>query len=53
MRLLDAMGEKVPYSSLSQIFQALAQEIPEYRNLDYRAIGDQGITLGGGEATRQ
>jgi predicted molibdopterin-dependent oxidoreductase YjgC len=43
----------VSYSSPSEIFEALAKEMPGYRGLDYAAVGDQGTTLGGGEATRQ
>ena len=53
MRLLDAAGEKMSYSSPSEIFAALAKEIPGYRDLGYAAIGDLGTTLGGGEATQQ
>ena len=53
MRLLDAAGEKVLCSSPSEVFEVLAKEIPGYRGLDYAAVGDQGITLGGGEATQQ
>jgi formate dehydrogenase major subunit len=53
MRMLDAAGEKVLCSSPSEVFEALAKEIPSYRDLDYATVGDLGITLGGGEATRQ
>lgn len=50
IRLLDAAGERVSYSTPGEIFQALAQEIPSYRGFDYDAIGDQGVQLGSGGA---
>ncbi len=53
IRLLDAAGEKVSYSAPSDVFEALAKEIPGYHGLDYAAVGAQGIPLGGGEATQQ
>jgi NADH-quinone oxidoreductase subunit G len=48
LRLLDGSGEKVPYSTPSEIFDALAQEVPAYRGLNYLVIGAQGVQLGGG-----
>jgi predicted molibdopterin-dependent oxidoreductase YjgC len=50
IRLLDAAGERVSYSTPGEIFQALAQEIPSYQGFDYDAIGDQGVQLGSGGA---
>jgi predicted molibdopterin-dependent oxidoreductase YjgC len=48
VRLLDAAGEKVSFSTPSEVFDALAQEVPAYRGLNYRVIGAQGAQLGGG-----
>ena len=48
LRLLDLAGEKLSYSTPSQIFQALAEEVALYRGISYATIGDQGIQLGGG-----
>jgi predicted molibdopterin-dependent oxidoreductase YjgC len=53
IRLLDTAGEKVSYSSASDVFDALAKEIRGYHGLDYAAVGAQGIPLGGGEAAQQ
>jgi predicted molibdopterin-dependent oxidoreductase YjgC len=50
IRLLQAAGERASYSSAAEIFQALSQEIPSYRGLNYDVIGDQGIQLGSGGA---
>jgi NADH-quinone oxidoreductase subunit G len=50
IRLLEAAGERTSYSTAGEIFQALAQEIPSYRGLNYDVIGDQGIQLGSGGA---
>jgi NADH-quinone oxidoreductase subunit G len=47
VRLLDAAGEPVSYSTMSEVFEALAQETPAYRGLNYAGIGAQGIPLGG------
>jgi NADH-quinone oxidoreductase subunit G len=47
VRLLDASGARVSYSAPSEVFEALAKEIPSYRGLDYATIGAQGIELGG------
>ncbi len=52
IRLLEAAGEKLSYSTPSAIFDALAKEVPGYRELSYAAIGLQGVQLGGGEAKR-
>ncbi len=52
IRLLDASGERASYSSPEDIFKALSKEIPSYGELDYDAIGDQGIQLGSGGAER-
>ena len=46
LRLLDLSGEKLSYSTPSQIFQALAEEVALYRGISYATIGDQGIQLG-------
>jgi NADH-quinone oxidoreductase subunit G len=48
VRLLDAAGEKVSFSTPSEVFDALAQEVPAYRGLNYSVIGAQGAQLGGG-----
>jgi len=48
LRLLDMAGEKLSYSTPSQIFQALAGEVALYQGISYATIGDQGIQLGGG-----
>ncbi len=53
IRLLEAAGEKLSYSTPSAIFDALAKEVPGYRELSYAAIGVQGVQLGGGEAKQQ
>ncbi len=50
IRLLDAAGERVGYSSPADVFGAVAQEIAAYRGLNYAAIGSQGIQLGGDAA---
>jgi NADH-quinone oxidoreductase subunit G len=50
IRLLDGSGEKVPYSTPAQVFDALAQEVPGYRGLNYAAIGTAGMEVGGGGA---
>ena len=46
-RLLVKTGEKIPFSSPAQIFQAIAQEVSAYRGLSYDKIGDHGVRLGG------
>jgi NADH-quinone oxidoreductase subunit G len=48
IRLLEASGETVGYSSPGEIFAALAREIPAYKGLDYDSIGGQGAELGSG-----
>ncbi|HEY7317439.1 MAG TPA: molybdopterin-dependent oxidoreductase [Candidatus Binatia bacterium] len=48
IRLLDAAGTRIPYSTPAEIFAALAAEVPAYQGLNYDAIGAQGIQLGGG-----
>jgi predicted molibdopterin-dependent oxidoreductase YjgC len=50
IRLLEAAGERASYSTAEEIFQALSQEIPSYRGLNYDVIGDQGVQLGSGDA---
>jgi predicted molibdopterin-dependent oxidoreductase YjgC len=49
IRLLDAAGERVSYSTPAEIFDALANEVPAYRGLNYTAIGEQGIQSGDGQ----
>jgi NADH-quinone oxidoreductase subunit G len=49
INLLGAAGEKLTYSDPTQVFEALAAEVPTYRGLSYAAIGAEGIQLGGGE----
>jgi NADH-quinone oxidoreductase subunit G len=46
-RLLDSSGAQVSCSTPSEIFEALAKEIPGYQGLSYATIGAQGIPLGG------
>ena len=53
VRLLDLAGEKVPYSTPAQIFDALSKEVPAFHELNYAAIGARGVQLGGGEAKQQ
>jgi len=53
VRLLDAAGDKVSYSTPVEVFDALAKEVPAYHGLNYAAIGEQGVQLGGGEAKQQ
>jgi predicted molibdopterin-dependent oxidoreductase YjgC len=48
LRLLDRGGERVSYSSPSEVFDALAQEVPAYQGLNYTVIGAQGARVGGG-----
>ena len=48
IRLLEASGETVGYSSPGEIFAALAREIPAYKGLDYDSIDGQGAELGSG-----
>jgi NADH-quinone oxidoreductase subunit G len=48
MQLLEVAGEAVPYTSPSEIFAAIAQEVAAYRGLDYASIGEQGVELGSG-----
>ena len=48
LRLLDLADDKLSYSTPSQIFQALAEEVALYQGISYATIGDQGIQLGGG-----
>ncbi len=53
LQLLVAAGETLPYSSPSEIFAAIAREVPAYQGLDYDAIGGQGVELrsgGGGQS---
>ena len=38
VRLLDAAGEKVSFSTPSEVFDSLAQEVPAYRGLNYSVI---------------
>ena len=46
-RLLGKAGEKISALNPSQIFQAIAQEVPQYGELSYIGIGDQGVELSG------
>jgi NADH-quinone oxidoreductase subunit G len=50
IRLLELSGEKLSYSTPSEIFQALASEVPAYQGITYAWIGDQGMQLGDGGA---
>jgi predicted molibdopterin-dependent oxidoreductase YjgC len=50
IRLLEAAGERISYSTAGEIFQALSQEIPSYGALNYDVIGDQGVQVGSGGA---
>jgi predicted molibdopterin-dependent oxidoreductase YjgC len=50
IRLLEAAGEKASYATPSEIFAALAKDVPGYRGLDYAAIGAEGLPLGNGGA---
>jgi predicted molibdopterin-dependent oxidoreductase YjgC len=52
MRLLDLAGERNGYASPAEIFKSLAREIASYRELDFDAIGDQGIEVGAAVAER-
>jgi predicted molibdopterin-dependent oxidoreductase YjgC len=47
IRLLDLAGNRVPYATSAEIFDALAHEVPAYHGLDYATIGAQGAQLGG------
>jgi predicted molibdopterin-dependent oxidoreductase YjgC len=53
VRLLDAAGDKVSYSTPVEVFDALAKEVQAYHGLNYAAIGEQGVQLGGAEAKLQ
>jgi predicted molibdopterin-dependent oxidoreductase YjgC len=46
-RLLSMTGEKPSLLTPSQIFQVIADEIPQYRGLSYTRIGDHGVELSG------
>lgn len=46
VRLLDLAGERVATAAPSEVFDALAQEVPAYHGLTYAAIGAEGIQLG-------
>ena len=46
VRLLDAAGERVSYSSPATVFETITQDITAYRGLSYAAIGADGIDLG-------
>ena len=48
IRLLDAAGDRVSFSTPAEIFDALANEVPAYRGLNYTAIGAEGIQSGDG-----
>jgi predicted molibdopterin-dependent oxidoreductase YjgC len=48
IRLLDLAGDRVPYSTPAEIFDALANDVPAYHGLHYATIGAQGVQLGGG-----
>ena len=48
VRLLDALGERVSYSTPSEVFDGLAKELTGYQGLNYAAIGPLGVQLGGG-----
>ena len=48
IRLLELSGEKLSYSTPSQVFQALAGEVAAYQGLSYATIGTLGVQLGGG-----
>jgi len=48
IRLLDLAGNRVPYATPAEIFDALANEVPAYHGLDYATIGAQGAQLGDG-----
>ena len=49
-RLIQSTGESLPYSSPSEVFQALANEVPAYKGMSYQAIGERGIQLDSGGA---
>ena len=48
IRLLEAAGEPVGYSTPREIFTALSRDIAGYGKIDYDLIGEQGIELGSG-----
>jgi NADH-quinone oxidoreductase subunit G len=45
-RLLELFGDKVAYSTPSEVFNAIAQAVNGYQGLNYAAIGDQGVEVG-------
>jgi NADH-quinone oxidoreductase subunit G len=45
VRLLDIAGHKVASAAPSEVFEALAKEVPAYHGLSYAAIGAEGIQL--------
>jgi len=45
-RLLGKAGEKMPFSSSAEIFEAVARQVPAYSGLSYEKIGDRGVQLG-------
>ena len=48
LRLLESAGQKLAYSSPSEIFAALSKEVIAYSGLNYDSIGELGCELGSG-----
>ena len=44
-RLLTQAGDKISYSTPSEVFQAISHNVPRYEGLTYEKIGDQGLQL--------
>src|SRR6185369_6032465 len=48
LRLLELVGEKLPYKTAEQVFEALAKQFPPYQGLSHATSGDLGIDLQAG-----
>jgi formate dehydrogenase major subunit len=46
LRLLESAGDRLSYSTPSEVFHALTQEVAGYGGLSYDAIGNQGQLAG-------
>ena len=46
-QLLAKLGSPVSFTSPAAVFTEITQNVPEYKGLDYNAIGSQGLIWGG------
>ena len=52
-QLAKLFGKALPYFAAEDFFEALVQEVPEFADLTYEAIGEEGVALNGHNGTKE